>query len=289
MKAKKYFDLMRIKDSFLTDNTIAECVDFISQLKFIRNDSEKTAKAIGDFLNSKVKYQTEVLNSDGKLVTADINNPDRSLCYRYIHALHDYFYKLWNDRGDAKTIPFAYAYLKFFQKYNCMPGFHNNDGLPNTDYWDVLDAIEAEESNANMEAHKVESSIEPVQQEESNTPSSKEGGKVVIGNKACMVAPAEESKKKNRPAEEFRDIIQHEDKDKLLERLHFLIDGKSGADVGCVLLKAKLDGYLSKKVTIGAYESEFGIVGSKWSAIYKYLNDNNINALDRANQIIIFN
>lgn len=85
----------------------------------------------------------------------------------------------------------------------------------------------------------------------------------------------------------FHDIVQHENCDKLVERLHQLIDGRKGADVGCVLLKCLLDGYLSRKPKQKEYESEFILVGG-WNAIHKYMDDNNENALDRANKIIIF-
>lgn len=47
----------------------------------------------------------------------------------------------------------------------------------------------------------------------------------------------------------FRSIIQYEDPDKLLNRLHQLIDKRRGADVGCVLLKAYQENYITKKPT----------------------------------------
>lgn len=85
----------------------------------------------------------------------------------------------------------------------------------------------------------------------------------------------------------FYDIVQHEDPDKLVERLHQLIDGRRGADVGCVLLKCVLDGYITRKPKQREFESEFTLTGG-WTAIHNYMNDNNENALDRANKIIIF-
>lgn len=84
----------------------------------------------------------------------------------------------------------------------------------------------------------------------------------------------------------FRDIIQYEDKEKLLKRLHTLIDGKGGADAGSVLLSARLSNYLTRNPTQAEFKSEFELIGS-WSAISNYMNDNNQNALDRANRIII--
>lgn len=94
--------------------------------------------------------------------------------------------------------------------------------------------------------------------------------------------------KKDRKEPNFRDIIQYPDKEKLIKRLHELIDGKSGADVGSVLLRAKLiDHYLTRNPKRAEYESEFKLIGH-WNAIHNYLSENNLNALDRANKIVIF-
>lgn len=84
----------------------------------------------------------------------------------------------------------------------------------------------------------------------------------------------------------FADIIQYPDKEKLLQRLHFLIDGKKGAEVGAVLLKAQQDGLLTRIPRQSEYKSEFDLLGG-WSAIHNYMDDNNQNALDKANKIII--
>lgn len=86
---------------------------------------------------------------------------------------------------------------------------------------------------------------------------------------------------------DFRNIIQYEDKEKLLRRFHELIDGKSGADVGAVLLKAKKEKYLTKCPTENEYKSEFELIGS-WSAIKKYLNPNTPTAESNAEAIVIF-
>ncbi len=94
--------------------------------------------------------------------------------------------------------------------------------------------------------------------------------------------------KKERKERNFRDIIQYPDKEKLIKRLHELIDGKGGADVGSVLLRAKLiDHYLTRNPKRAEYESEFKLIGH-WSEIHNYLDENNINALERANKIVIF-
>lgn len=86
----------------------------------------------------------------------------------------------------------------------------------------------------------------------------------------------------------FKDIIQYPDKDKLLERLHELIDGKSGADVGAVLLNAcSINPYLTRRPTQAEFESEFELIGS-WQAISNYMNENSEKALVKANRIAIF-
>lgn len=89
------------------------------------------------------------------------------------------------------------------------------------------------------------------------------------------------------PPASFRDLVQHENPDLLIERLHRLIDGRRGADVGCVLLKCLQDGYLTRRPKQKEFESEFTLTGG-WKAIHNYMDDNNENALDRANKIVIF-
>lgn len=85
----------------------------------------------------------------------------------------------------------------------------------------------------------------------------------------------------------FRHIVVYIDADALLQRLHQLIDGRRGADVGCVLLRCIMDGYISRRPTQKEFVSEFELIGG-WRAIHNYMDDNNMNALDRANKIIIF-
>nr|WP_315346878.1 hypothetical protein [Hoylesella enoeca] len=103
-----------------------------------------------------------------------------------------------------------------------------------------------------------------------------------------MIKYDKPDKKSNKQkTAKFIDIIQYHDKRKLLDRLHFLMDGKRGADVGAVLLKAQQDGLLVRIPTQAEYKSEFELIGG-WSAIHNYMSDNNQNALDKANKIIIF-
>lgn len=94
--------------------------------------------------------------------------------------------------------------------------------------------------------------------------------------------------KKPRKISSFRDIIQYPDKEGLIKRLHELIDGKGGADVGSVLLRAiHFDHYLTRNPTQAEYCSEFELIG-RWTGITNYMSDNNANALERANKIVIF-
>lgn len=86
---------------------------------------------------------------------------------------------------------------------------------------------------------------------------------------------------------DFRHLIQHPNPDKLLKRLHTLIDGRGGADVGCVLMKCIQENYLLRNPTRAEFCAEFQLRGT-WSAIHNYLDDNNENALARANKTVIF-
>lgn len=85
----------------------------------------------------------------------------------------------------------------------------------------------------------------------------------------------------------FRHVIQYHEPDKLLKRLHELIDDRKGADVGCVLLCCKQKNYLIRNPTQAEFCSEFKLIGT-WKAIHKYLNEGDLNALERANRVIIF-
>ena len=85
----------------------------------------------------------------------------------------------------------------------------------------------------------------------------------------------------------FRQLVQHPDPDKLMERLHALIDRRKGAAVGSVLLKCVQLNYLSKAPTQAEFCSEFQLTGT-WSAIHNYMDTNSTKALARANGIIIF-
>ena len=93
--------------------------------------------------------------------------------------------------------------------------------------------------------------------------------------------------KKKHSTPKFLHLILHPEPKKLLRRLHRLINGKSGAEVGAVLLRAQQKGYLSKVPTQAEFESEFTLNGG-WNAIHNYMNDNNQKALAKANKIIIF-
>lgn len=87
----------------------------------------------------------------------------------------------------------------------------------------------------------------------------------------------------------FADLIQHQDKEKILSRLHELIDGRGGSDVGSILAKAIWDGYLKREPTQEEYKSEFNLIGS-WEGIRKYFAGfkDDDKKLQRALDIIIF-
>lgn len=82
---------------------------------------------------------------------------------------------------------------------------------------------------------------------------------------------------KKRGGNSFKGLIQYEDKDKLLKRLHALIDGNSGKRVGLVLNRAYYDKLISHIPTQEEFKSEFKLIGS-WQAIHKYTSnyDNDI-------------
>lgn len=106
------------------------------------------------------------------------------------------------------------------------------------------------------------------------------------GEEELNIKQADVKKTANRRNRTFADLIQYEDKEKLLKRLHHLIDGHSGAEVGAVLLRAySIDHYLTRCPTRAEYESEFELIGG-WDAIRNFISRNNSKS-SRANDVII--
>lgn len=107
--------------------------------------------------------------------------------------------------------------------------------------------------------------------------------------------PTKQTKLLSIQKSDFRNIIQYEDKEKLLNRLHFLIGGKRGADVGAILLQAKVEGYLMRTPNRAEFENEFGkltddensTAKSKWEAIRKYLDSENSTAINKCSSMNI--
>lgn len=96
--------------------------------------------------------------------------------------------------------------------------------------------------------------------------------------------------RRNKPQPDFKTIIQPKNgktKEEILARLHELINGNSGSDVGAVFYKAYHDKYLIKKPNEKLFRSEFQLIGS-WKAIAAYMRETNNNAKVRADQITIF-
>ena len=85
----------------------------------------------------------------------------------------------------------------------------------------------------------------------------------------------------------FQKLIQYPQPERLLKRLHELIDGENGAAVGSVLLKCMQEKWLSRKPTQTEFCSEFSLKGT-WSAIHNYMDENNGNAWAKAERVVIF-
>lgn len=85
----------------------------------------------------------------------------------------------------------------------------------------------------------------------------------------------------------FSSVIQAEDKEAFLQRLHQIIDGKGGKDVAAALYQAKKDGYITRYPTQAEYEAEFALEGS-WQGIYKHLDKGDSNDMLIAGSAINF-
>lgn len=72
----------------------------------------------------------------------------------------------------------------------------------------------------------------------------------------------------------FCDLIQGDNKNDILLRLHNCIDGKGGKDVAAIMLRAKDDRLISRLPNEKEFRSEFSNITTKWRAISTYLNPN---------------
>lgn len=102
--------------------------------------------------------------------------------------------------------------------------------------------------------------------------------------------PQEGKNTKKDKNSNFRDCIQCKDKEKLIERLHELIDGKQGCDVGYVLLKCRIDGLITRNPKEEEMKSEFPSVNYN-SSVKNYLTEDSLSdngKVARAGQIVIF-
>lgn len=115
----------------------------------------------------------------------------------------------------------------------------------------------------------------------------KKNGRIVPQVSILEVETGEEERPGKGRNANFRHLIQHPFPDRLLERLHALIDGRVGADVGCVLLRCIQENLLIRNPTKAEFCSEFQLSGS-WQSIHKYMDENNLNALSKANRVMIF-
>lgn len=84
----------------------------------------------------------------------------------------------------------------------------------------------------------------------------------------------------------FKDCILYEDKEALIEKLHGMIDGKRGVDIG-VIFTAAISASLIRKPTKEEYTSEFTLIGT-WEAIRKAINTEDNNIIDKARFVVFF-
>lgn len=99
------------------------------------------------------------------------------------------------------------------------------------------------------------------------------------------IAPVPQSAKSTKS---IYDIIQCEDKEGLVKRLHTLIDGKRGKDIAVVFIRAKIDGLITRYPTKGELSSEFDWKGT-WQSIDKVLQRDMNNGVLAATNAIRFN
>lgn len=82
--------------------------------------------------------------------------------------------------------------------------------------------------------------------------------------------------KKNAKSKEkqFKELVQVDDKENILQRLHKRIDGNGGKDVALVLLRALKDKLISRLPSERVFKTEFKNIMGEWRSISYYLNPN---------------
>lgn len=82
--------------------------------------------------------------------------------------------------------------------------------------------------------------------------------------------------KKNAKSKEkqFKELVQVDDKENILKRLHKRIDGNGGKDVALVLLRALKDKLISRLPSERVFKTEFKNIMGEWRSISYYLNPN---------------
>lgn len=214
-------------------------------------NSEMLSLFMSEFLKSRIAAQLETDKSgfEGEMAKLHfVNVPADIDTLLYYSALRE----LFEYKNDI-VVPHPGRIGKFFFKHR-----KEVDAKQRAALFKFIKMIELIEEEKKPKAEKISTNTEKLQKKEFNEESSI-----------------------------FYQIVQHEEPQKLLKRLHQLIDGRKGADVGCVLLKCVQDGYLTRNPKQKEFESEFILRGG-WNAIHNYMSDNNENALERANKIIIF-
>lgn len=158
-----------------------------------------------------------------------------------IKKLHSYII-VENDIELMKEVSLIPKHPFFFYPFHC--------GRTLTDASELFSKIQAFLSEIRIEYEKLA--------KETNSNNSKH--KEVIPNQK------EEVKKDTS----FRSLIQYEDKDKLLERLHFLIDPnpKKGSLIAAIIQKAYIDGHILELPNEATFRSEFKL-DCTWEAVRK--------------------
>lgn len=106
-----------------------------------------------------------------------------------------------------------------------------------------------------------------------------------VSDNDTMAPESKDCKQASKHKKSIYDIIQCEDKEGFVKRLHILIDGKKGKDIAVVFIRAKIDGLITRYPTQGELNSEFEWEGS-WQGIDKVLQrDWNNSVLSAANAI----
>jgi hypothetical protein len=194
-----------------------------------------------------------------------------------------YYFDQWTKRLDLIDTHFIYLYkdnelnFELGRRLDDEQAYLSLQGILRCMNWNYNDVMDGKKWLANTYSLQIKDDTDQ---------------EIIVDRNVCKI-------EKSKTTHTFRDLIQYENPDALLKRLHDLIDGsKRPMDIGLVICSAVRMNYLKREPGQKEFYSEFPNAG-KWGSIRKYFHMYNESDDDekeehdkeldeRASKIVIF-